>query len=158
MRTPCYDHLADEIAGALSSHYELWVRDHPTDDVYAYILYPTPIVSRIAVSVLSEQGLKQVARDYKDKYGYSESLEQLERSLRWSVADSPYCSHHHAFDDVNERLQAMTPFVHSIDVNDPAFETHFDTINSILVDALNQVRRTVLHGEPRPMLYVDLAT
>lgn len=156
MRTPYYDHLAKEIAGALSSHYGQWVTDHPADDVYAYVLYATPLVSRIAVSVLTEQGLKQVAQVYKNKYRYPESLQQLERRLRWSVADSPYCSHHHnAFDYVNTRLEAMMLYVHSIHVDDPEFVTHFDTIHSILVDALNQVRRRVLHDKPRPMLYVD---
>ena len=92
---------------------------HPDDDLYAYIIYATPLVSNIAVSVLTEQGLKRVASDYKTKFGYTETLGQLEVDLRWSVADTPYCGdHQELFASLNARLFSMMTYVDSLDVDD----------------------------------------
>ena len=59
------------------------------------------------------------------------------------------------FASVNERLNNMMPYVDSLDVDDPAFTTHTDTLYSILVVALNHFRQDTLGGASRPMLYVD---
>lgn len=153
---PSYDHLSDEVAAALAAHYCQWVAEHPTDDIYAYVVYATSLVSTIAVSVLTEQGLKQVASEYKTKHGYDEPLDQLERDLRWSVADTPYCGDlQEVFESVNERLHSMVAYVDALDVEDPAFSTHIDTLYDTLVVALNQVRHRQLKDEVRPLLYVD---
>lgn len=105
---------------------------------------------------MTEQGLRQVASDYKNKHGYEESLEQLAIDLRWSGADTPYCGdHQELFASVNGRLNGMLPYVDSLDVEDPAFTTHTDTLYSILVAALNHFRQNTLGGATRPMLYVD---
>ncbi len=151
-----YDNLTAEVAEALIAHHQQWVTEHPDDDVYAYVIYAHPLVSSIAVSVLTEQGLKQVASHYKDQLGYKETLAQLERDLRWSVADTPYCGDiQEVFDLVNARLQSMMDYVDSLEVEDPRFRTHMDTLCSILVDALNQFRHRELHDKILPMLYVD---
>jgi len=154
--TPTYDNLISKVSDALASHYRKWVAEHDGDDIYAYIIYATPLVSTIGISVLTEQGLKQVASDYKTKHGYEESLEQLAIDLRWSVADTPYCGdYQETFSSVNERLNDMMPYVDSLDVDDPAFATHTDTLYSMLVAALNHFRQDTLGGAIRPMLYVD---
>lgn len=153
---PNYDNLASEVCEALASHYRTWIAEHVHDDIYAYIIYATPLVSNIGISVLTEQGLKQVAWEYKTKHGYEESLEQLENDLRWSVADTPYCGEYQeSFAFINERLANMMPYVDSLDTNDPAFSTHTATLCSVLIAALNQFRREILDGEMRIMLYVD---
>lgn len=153
---PSYNGLVEEVADALAAHYKQWVAEHPTDDIYAYVIYATSLVSSIAVSVLTEQGLKQVALDYKNKHGYQESLAQLERNLRWSVADTPYCCDiQETFGPVNERLQSMMAYVDSLEIDDPAWDTHMDTLYSILIAALKNFRHAVLQDEVRPMLYVD---
>jgi hypothetical protein len=153
---PTYENLTTDVYEALTSHYRKWIAEHGRDDIYAYIIYATPLVSTIGISVLTEQGLKQVASDYKAKYGYEESLEQLTVDLRWSVADTPYCGdYQESFESVNERLNNMMPYVDSLDVDDPAFSTHTNTLYSILVAALNQFRQEILGGSMRPMLYVD---
>lgn len=153
---PTYDNLISEVSDALGSHYRRWVAEHECDDIYAYIIYATPLVSTIGIAVLTEQGLKQVAAEYKTKHGYEESLEQLAIELRWSVADTPYCGdYQEIFGSVNERLGAMMPYVDSLDVDDPEYSTHIDTLYSVLVAALNQFRQDTLGGEPRPILYVD---
>lgn len=153
---PNYDNLTGEITDAMAAHYRRWVAEHPTDDIYAYVIYATAIVSRIAVSVLTEQGLKQAASDYKTVHGYTEPLHQLERELRWSVADTPYCGDfQETFESVNERLYSMEEYVHSLDVDDPAFSTHVETLYNILVAALRQMRHIALQDEVRPLLYVD---
>ena len=153
---PSYDKLIDEVADALATHYQQWAAEHSTDDIYAYVVYATSLVSTIAVSVLTEQGLKQVASDYKNKHGYDEPLDQLERDLRWSVADTPYCGDiQEAFESVNERLQSMMEYVDTLEVDDPAFSTHIDTLYNILVSALHKLRHTKLKDSAWPMLYVD---
>ena len=153
---PNYDNLTSEVCEALARHYRAWITEHPHDEIYAYIIYATPLVSNIGISVLTEQGLKQVASDYKTKYGYVESLEQLEIDLRWSVADTPYCGdYQESFTFINERLENMMPYVDSLDTDDPAFSTHTATLYSVLVSALNQFRREILDGEMHIMLYVD---
>jgi hypothetical protein len=154
--SPKYDNLTSEVCEALACHYRRWITEHGRDDIYAYIIYATPLVSNIGISVLTEQGLKQVALDYKAKHGYEESLERLEDDLRWSVADTPYCGdYQESFDAVNERLGKMTPYVDSLDIDDPAFSTHTNTLYSVLVAAINQFRNEILGGSIRPMLYVD---
>lgn len=151
-----YDNLTEDVADALAAHYRQWVAEHPTDDIYAYVIYPTSLVSTIAVSLLTEQGLKQVASDYRTSHGYDESLDQLERDLRWSVADTPYCGDiQEAFESVNKRLQSMMAYVDSLEVDAPAFFTHIETLYRILVAALHRIRHTQLQDEPWPMLYVD---
>ena len=85
---PTYDNLASEVSDALALHYRKWVAEHDCDKIYAYVIYAAPLVAGFGISVLTEQGLKQVASDYKTKYGYEETLEQLAIDLRWSVADS----------------------------------------------------------------------
>ena len=153
---PTYRNLASEISEALTQHYRKWVAEHHSDDVYAYVIYATPLISNLGVSVLSEQGLQQVASDYRTKYGYEESLDQLTQDLRWSVADTPYCGdYQELFLSVNERLHAMMPYVDSLEINDPAFAHHTDTLNAILVSALKLFRRDVLGNAKQPMLYVD---
>ena len=156
MSPPTYDNLIDEVADALTAHYRQWVAEHPDEEVYAYVIYATSLVSTIAVSVLTEQGLKQVASDYKTKHEYEEPLDQLECDLRWSVADTPYCGDiQEVFNSVNERLHSMMAYIDSLEVNDPAFSKHIETIYTILVAALQQIRHTELKDEVRPMLYVD---
>ena len=153
---PTYDNLTSEVCEALACHYRKWTAEHARDDIYAYIIYPTPLVSNIGISVLTEQGLKQVALEYKTNHGYEESLEQLEADLRWSVADTPYCGdYQESFAPVNQRLIHMIPYVDSLDVDDPAFSTHTAKLYSVLASALNQFRREILGGQLRPMLYVD---
>lgn len=156
IETPSYDNLIEEVADSLIAHYQRWVAEYPSDDIYAYVIYATSLVSSISVSVLSEQGLNQVAADYKNEHGYKESIAQLKVDLRWSVADSPYCGDiQEIFETVNARLESMTPYVDSLEIDDPAFSTHLDRLYSILVAALVQFRHEVLHDEIRPMLYVD---
>lgn len=153
---PNYDGLDFEVAAALRQHYQQWVLEHQHDEVYAYVIYPTPLCTSISVSVLSEQGLSQVAHEYKTKHGYEETLEQLTRELRWSVADTPYCGdHQELFDPVNDRLRPMLQYVDSLEVSDPAFGEHMETLHKVLVDALKQFRRKALTGASRPMLYID---
>jgi hypothetical protein len=140
----------------LAAHYQQWVAEHPTDDIYAYVIYATSLVSSIGISVLTEQGLKQVASDYKNKHGYTETLDQLECDLRWSVADTPYCGDiQEIFEPVNARLQSMMAYVDSLEVDDPAFSTHIETLYTVLVAALLHLRHTELQDRMRPMLYVD---
>ena len=79
---PKYDNLTTEVCEALACHYRRWIAEHPCDDIYAYIIYATPLVSNIGISVLTEHGLKQVALEYKTKHGYEESLQHLEDDLR----------------------------------------------------------------------------
>lgn len=75
---PKYDNLISEMSDALTLHYRAWVAEYESDDIYAYIIYATPLASTISIAVLTEQGLKQAIADYKTKHGYRESLEQLE--------------------------------------------------------------------------------
>jgi hypothetical protein len=153
---PTYDNLISAVSDALALHYRKWVAEHEGDEIYAYVIYATPLVSGIGISVLTEQGLRQVASDYKTNHGYEETLEQLAIDLRWSVADTPYCGdYQELFGSVNERLNAMMPYVDSLDVDDPAFARHTNTLYSILVSALNLFRRETLRRAKRPMLYVD---
>ncbi|GAB5407090.1 MAG: hypothetical protein Aurels2KO_53210 [Aureliella sp.] len=153
---PTYDNLISDVSDALAQHFQRWIAEHDGDEIYAYVIYATPLVSNIAISVLTEQGLQRVASDYRTKHGYEETLEQLRMDLRWSVADTPYCGdYQELFASVNERLNAMMPYVDSLDVDDPAFTTHTDKLYSILVAALNHFRNHTLSGTTRPMLYVD---
>lgn len=153
---PTYDNLASEIEDVITSHYRIWVAEHPCDDIYAYVIYATALVSNIGISVMTEQGLLRVASDYKTKHGYPETLTQLAIDLRWSVADTPYCGDYQEFfDRVNGRLYSMMSYLDSLEVGDPAFKTHTETLYSILVDALNRFRLNVMDGESRIMLYVD---
>lgn len=153
---PKYDNLISEISDALTLHYRTWVAEYESDDIYAYIIYATPLVSTISIAVLTEQGLKQVVADYKTEHGYRESLEQLENNLRWSVADTPYCGdHQEIFKSVNERLNKMIPYVDSLDVDDLTFMAHTNTLYSILVAALNHFRQDTFGDVSCPMLYVD---
>lgn len=153
---PKYDNLSTEVCEALACHYRRWIADHRCDDIYAYIIYATPLVSNIGISVLTEHGLKQVALEYKTKHGYEESLQRLEDDLRWSVADTPYCGdYQESFAQVNERLNEMMAYVDSLEVDDPGFSKHVTTLYLVLIAALKQFRHEVLSGERRPMLYVD---
>lgn len=153
---PNYDNLITEIAETLTTHYRRWVASHPSDEIYAYVIYAHPLVSYMAVSVLTEQGLQQVAARYRNEHGYQESLEQPAHDLRWSVADTPYCAEWlEIFDFVNTRLRSMMPYLDSLDIDEPAWSVHIDHLYSILVSALNQFRRETLQGAIRPMLYVD---
>ncbi len=154
--TPTYSDLRGEITEALRSHYRRWIGEHPEDDVYAYVIYATGLVSAIGVSVLTEQGLQKVAAQYRGKAKCPQSIEWFERDLRWSVADTPYCGDfQECFDHVNDRLQSMMPYVDSLDVEDSAFSEHIDRLYAALIDSLSQFRRTELNGAIRPMLYVD---
>jgi|GEM_PF-5516842 len=154
--TPNYDNLISEVADAISQHFKKWVTEHSTDEIYAYVVYATPLVSSIAISVMTEQGLREVASDYKTKYEYDEPLEKLITDLRWSVADTPYCGdYQELFETVNDRLGAMMSYVDSLDYDDPALTIHTRTLCSILVNALNGFRQDTLRGENRPLLYVD---
>jgi hypothetical protein len=156
VRPPNYDNLISQISDALTLHYRTWAAEHGSDDIYAYIIYADPLVSAIGISVLTEQGLQQVALDYKTRHCYKQSLDQLAIDLRWSVADTPYCGdHQEIFKSVNERLSNMMPYVDLPDVDDPAFTAHMDTLYSILVAALNHFRQDALGGASRPMLCVD---
>ena len=124
---PSYNNLTEAVIDALIAHYTQWGTEHSTDDIYAYVIYATALVSDIVISALAEQGLKQIAADYKNRCGYRETLDQLEHELRWSVADTPYCGdHQEVFESVNERLQSMMPYVNSLEIDDPAFSTHTD--------------------------------
>jgi len=153
---PSYENLTVEVADALAVHYRRWIGERPADDIYAYVVYATAPVTALSVSVLTEQGLKRVASDYKTRLGCEEPLEELERDLRWSVADTPYCGEfQETFQSLNARLWSMTAYVHSLEVDDPAFSTHIETLYLILVFALKRFRRTELRGAARPMLYVD---
>jgi len=153
---PNYDNLMPEIVDALTLHYRTWVAEHSGEKIYAYVIYPVPLIAAIGMSVLTEQGLKQVAWEYKTKHGYEQSLEQLAINLRWSVADTPYCGDYlEIFDSVNERLEGMLSYVDSLELDDPAFDTHYETLESTLVRALNYFRLEVLGGATRPILYVD---
>ena len=153
---PKYDNLISEVSDALALHYRKWVSEHEGEEIYAYIIYATALISDIGISVLTEQGLKQVALEYKTEYGYKETLEQLVNELRWSVEDTPYCiDYQEIFTSINERLNAMMPYVYSLHIDDPAFSEHGDMMDSILVSALNQFRQDTLGGAKRPVLYVD---
>ena len=157
---PKYDNLISDISDALALHYRKWVSDRVGQEIYAYIIYATALVSDIGISVLTEQGLKQVALEYKtkSKYGYGKTLEYLVNDLRWSVEDTPYCieiEYDEIFTSINERLNAMMPYVHSLHFDDPAFSEHNDMMDSILVSALNKFRQETLGGAKRPVLYVD---
>jgi hypothetical protein len=153
---PSYDNLISEIAEVVTLHYRKWVSEHLNEEVYAYVVYATALVSNIGISVMTEQGLMRVASDYKIRYEYQESLAQLVVDLRWSVADTPYCGdYQELFTQTNARLYGMMSYVDLLDVGDPAFTTHVETLYSILVSALNQFRQSALDGATRPMLYVD---
>lgn len=153
---PSYDNLISEIAAVVTLHYRKWVSEHPDDELYAYVVYATALVSNIGISVMTEQGLLRVASDYKTKYGYPESLDQLVLDLRWSVADTPYCGEYQEiFTSINARLYGMMTYIDSLEVGDPAFTTHTQTLYSILVASLNQFRQNALAGETQILLYVD---
>lgn len=155
-KPPDYHNLVSEIFDALAQHYRKWCDAHPDDDIYAYIIYADALVGSLGISVLTEQGLLQVASEYKTKLGYEEPLDQLMSELRWSVADTPYCAEYQGFfDKVNERLAATMPYIDSLDVGDPEFDKHLGTMYAILVSSLQELRRDVLGGAEQPMLYVD---
>ena len=153
---PNYDNLSDEVFCAIVKHYDRWTLENASEDIYAYVIYTPGLVSSIAISVLTEQGLAQVANEYKTKHGYKESLEQLKTDLRWSVADTPHCGDYETlFSPLNERLCTMLDYVDDLDEDDPGFDEHIDNLYAILVDALNRFRAKKLGGEARPLLYVD---
>ncbi|HEY1065203.1 MAG TPA: DUF4303 domain-containing protein [Pirellulales bacterium] len=158
---PNYDGLASELADALTLHYRAWIAEHRDDEIYAYIIYSGSLVNSFTISVLSEKGLRQVAAQYQDKYKgkpkYArKTLEQWADELRWSVADSPYCGDNdEVFASINNRLGGMVPYSDSLDVDDPAWDEHIETLYSMLVSALNEFRAKALGGAKRPLLYVD---
>lgn len=153
---PSYENLAEEVHAAVAAHYFRWVAEYPNEKVYAYVIYAEPLLSTFAISVLTERGLRQAAADYQVRYRDTETIEELERELRWSVADTPYCGDFQdLFDTVNQRLGSMMPFLDSLSIEDPAWQAHFDILHSALIEALRRLRREQLNDSARPLVYVD---
>jgi hypothetical protein len=158
---PSYENLTQEVTDALALHYQTWLNEHGEEEIYAYVIYATPLISTLAISVLTEQRLQQVALDYKSNYEYDkQTLEQLVDELRWSVADTPYCGdYQEIFSAVNERLQDMMPFVDSLELDNELdnleFNKHMETLYDSLVASLNEFSKQVLRDVQQPLLYVD---
>ena len=152
---PNYDNLSAQIATAMGEHYSRWTTDHGDETIYAYIVYPTALISRVGISVLTEEGLRLTAAKYRTNHGYTETTEQLIDMLRWSVADTPHCDQYQeSFDAVNSRLAKMIGYVDSLEIGDPKFNQHTDKLYKILIESLNEFRDSMLqHGNP--LLYVD---
>jgi hypothetical protein len=56
---PSYENLTQEVTDALALHYQTWLNEHGGEEIYAYVIYATPLISNLAISVLTEQGLHQ---------------------------------------------------------------------------------------------------
>lgn len=154
---PNYDELSAQITAALVLHYAKWLGDHPDEIVYAYVVYPTPLVSRIGISVLTEEGLRSTVTEYQTKHGYNETTDQLIDMLRWSVADTPHCGQYQeSFEIVNSRLEKMIEYVDSLEIDDSKFDEHTDRLYQILIESLNQFRESSFQRDAHaPLLYVD---
>lgn len=155
IQKPNYDNLTVEIYQSLKNHYEEWIKNHSNENIYAYVIYATSLVSNISVSVLTEEGLMKVVQKYIN-YDNGETEDQLEKDLRWSVADSPYCEdNEEVFDSINDRLYTYMTYIDSLEIEDTKFNLHINKMYSILVSALNLFRNKVLNNSKTPMLYVD---
>lgn len=148
--------IETELLDAVKTHYRLWSAAHGKEGLYGYGFYTPPCVEWAGAVAFSEAGLQRVVEEYQKKPRYvSESGQALARSLRWSPADSPYCgSYPDAFEKVNQTLRAISETTHALDIDDPRFDEHMDTLYRSLVHALRRFRLEELAGSERPLLSV----
>ncbi|KAI9129342.1 DUF4303 domain-containing protein (plasmid) [Acaryochloris sp. CCMEE 5410] len=148
--------LSDELFDAATSYFHWWQNVYPEQKVYAYGFYTTPCVEWAGIVVMTEDGLRTVANEYKEKdYYRNKSIDELITMLRWSPEDSPHClENNNIFSSVNKHLAKVSETTHGLDVDDDAFCEYIDSLYKALIAALLRFRAEILGNSREPLLSV----